>query len=149
MVQPLPVLHLTFILLTGLFASMSITAKASADEVGSNLARAFILEHEQTIRPLERAAALAWWNANISGRDDDFKAKEEAQNRLDAALSDHARFEKLKAIKAAKPVEPTLARQIDVLYLIYLEKQVDPEFLKQITAKANLIEKAFNGYRAA
>ena len=41
-----------------------------------------------------------------------------------------------------------MGRQIDVLYLIYLEKQVDPELLKQITAKANSIEKTFNGYRA-
>ena len=44
---------------------------------------------------------------------------------------------RLKAIKAAKLPEPHLARQIDVLYLLYLEKQVDPELLKQITAKAN------------
>ncbi len=42
----------------------------------------------------------------------------------------------------------SLARQIDVLYLLYLEKQVDPELLQQITAKANAIEKAFNAYRA-
>jgi peptidyl-dipeptidase A len=111
-------------------------------------ARAFIQVHEQSVRPLERAAALAWWNANVTGRDQDFKAKEEAQNRLDAALSDHARFDRLKAIKAAKPGDPRLARQVEVLYLQYLEKQVDPELLKQITAKANLIEKAFNAYRA-
>ena len=31
---------------------------------------------------------------------------------------------------------------------MYLEKQVDPELLRQITAKANAIEKAFNAYRA-
>jgi peptidyl-dipeptidase A len=42
-----------------------------------------------------------------------------------------------------------VARQIDLLYLQYLEKQVDPELLKQITAKANMVEKAFNGYRAS
>src|SRR5262249_17349240 len=41
-----------------------------------------------------------------------------------------------------------LRREIDVLYLMYLEKQVDPELLKKITAKANAIEKAFNVYRA-
>ena len=35
-----------------------------------------------------------------------------------------------------------------MLYLIYLEKQVDPDLLKRITAKANSIEKTFNGYRA-
>ena len=51
-------------------------------------ARAFIAEHEKTIRPLERQAALTWWNANVTGRDQDFQAKEEAQNRLDAALAD-------------------------------------------------------------
>jgi peptidyl-dipeptidase A len=48
----------------------------------------------------------------------------------------------------AKPADAKLARQIDVLYLIYLEKQVDPELLKLITAKADSIEKTFNGYRA-
>ena len=31
---------------------------------------------------------------------------------------------------------------------MYLEKQVDPELLKKITAKANAVEKAFNVYRA-
>ena len=41
-----------------------------------------------------------------------------------------------------------LARQIDVLYLQYLEKQVDPELLKKITAKANAVEQAFNVFRA-
>src|SRR5581483_9133960 len=41
-----------------------------------------------------------------------------------------------------------LARQIDLLYLQYLEKQVDPALLKQITAKSNAMEKAFNVYRA-
>src|SRR5262249_6884131 len=38
--------------------------------------------------------------------------------------------------------------EIDVLYRTYLEKQVDPELLKRITAKANEIEKQFNVYRA-
>ena len=35
-----------------------------------------------------------------------------------------------------------------MLYLQYLEKQVDPELLKKITAKANAVEQAFNVYRA-
>src|SRR5207237_1832798 len=41
-----------------------------------------------------------------------------------------------------------LARQIDVLYLQYLEKQVEPAVLKQIVAKSNAVEKAFNVFRA-
>src|SRR5436190_23911987 len=66
-------------------------------------AAAFVTTHEQTIRPLEHAVNLAWWNANVSGKDDDFKTKEEAQNKLDAALADPTRFRELKALKETKP----------------------------------------------
>src|SRR5262249_8199427 len=38
-------------------------------------ARRLIEEHEARVRPLEREAALAWWNANVSGKDEDFSAK--------------------------------------------------------------------------
>src|SRR4051812_25077115 len=111
-------------------------------------ARRFIEEHEARVRPLERAAALAWWDANVSGKDEDFAAKEASQNRLDAALADRGRFDELKALKAGKLDDPLLDRQVEVLYLAYLEKQVDPALLRKITAKANAIEKAFNVYRA-
>ena len=53
----------------------------SADE----LAKAFVARHEAEVRPLEKASSLAWWVANVSGKDADFAAKEQAQNRLDAA----------------------------------------------------------------
>ena len=93
-------------LFSGFLMSVSTSSVATTETAGPDDARAFIKEHERTVRPLEHAAALAWWNANVSGRDQDFKAKEDAQNRLDAALSDHAQFEKLKAIKAAKLDDP-------------------------------------------
>ena len=115
---------------------------------GDELARKFVQEHEAQVRPLEKALSLAWWQANTTGTDADFAAKVEAQNRFDEALSDRARFARLKAAREAKPRDPLLARQMEVLYLTYLEKQVDPELLKRITAKANAIEKAFNVYRA-
>jgi peptidyl-dipeptidase A len=111
-------------------------------------AREFIWTYETTVRPLEKAVALAWWEANVTGKDEAFQAKETAQNKLDEALSDRSRFEKLKSLREAKIENPILARQIEVLYLSHLEKQVDPELLKRITAKANAIEQAFNVFRA-
>ena len=120
----------------------------SADAQADALARAFVAEHEVTVRPLELAASLAWWNANVSGKDVDFQLKENAQNLLDGALADKERFQRLKAAREGGVTDPLLARQIDVLYLMYLEKQVDPALLRQITAKANAVEKAFNAYRA-
>ena len=50
-------------------------------------ARAFIVDHEASVRPLEIALNRAWWDASTSGKDEDFAGKEKAQNDLDAALS--------------------------------------------------------------
>lgn len=128
---------------------MAMTLTSTAQKTDSVArARQFIAAHESAIRPLEKTASVAWWNANVSGKDEDFKIKEEAQNKLDQALSDQARFAELKAIRSAKLRDPQLARQIDVLYLMYLEKQVNPELLRKMTAKANAIEKTFNTFRA-
>src|SRR5262245_52191786 len=109
---------------------------ARADE---SAAKAFIDDHVKRIRPLEIAGSRAWWDANITGKDEDFKKKEDAQNKIDAALAEKEPFEKVKALKKEKDAgsikDPLLARQIDLLYLQYLEKQVNPELLKKLTAK--------------
>ncbi|MEX0677478.1 MAG: M2 family metallopeptidase [Pirellulales bacterium] len=111
-------------------------------------ARAFAERYEAEVRPLEIALNLAWWQANTTGKDEDFAAKVAAENKYNEALSNRARFAELKTIKESTVKDPILARQIDVFYRIYLEKQVDPELLKRITSKANEIEQAFNVYRA-
>ncbi|MCX7664307.1 MAG: M2 family metallopeptidase [Gemmataceae bacterium] len=115
-------------------------------------AKKLISYHEKTIRPLEIAAAEAWWVANISGKDEDFAKKEQAQNKIDEALSNKETFAEIKAVKALKDKgeinDKLVARMVDLLYLMYLEKQVDPELLKKITAKANEVEKKFNVFRA-
>jgi peptidyl-dipeptidase A len=134
-----------------LFAMNHATPNAESREGGTDAevrARKFVADHEARVRPLERASALAWWNANVTGKDEDFQAKEDAQNALDDALADRDRFAELKALKGEKVADPVLAREVQVLYLMYLEKQVDPALLKKITAKANNVEKTFNAYRA-
>jgi peptidyl-dipeptidase A len=111
-------------------------------------ARAFIAAHEANIRPLEIATSLAWWKANTSGNDADFAAKEAAQNTLDQALADPVRFAELKALHESQLSDALVAREITVLYLQYLEKQVPTELLKKISARASAVEKAFNVFRA-
>jgi peptidyl-dipeptidase A len=111
-------------------------------------ARAFVAAHEARIRPLERRTALTWWTANVSGKDEDFRAKEAAQNELDAALGDRGRFAEVRALDRERIQDATLRRAIRVLHLQYLEKQVEPALLRQIVAKANAIEQAFNVFRA-
>jgi peptidyl-dipeptidase A len=47
----------------------------SAENDAASRAREFLAAHEAKVRALERTSALAWWNANISGKNEDFKAK--------------------------------------------------------------------------
>ena len=129
--------------------AMMTPMTSPASKEASERARRFVADHVARLKPLEREASLAWWNANITGKDEDFEKKIETQNRIDEALADPEKFRELKEIKESGQIdEPILAREINVLYLQYLEKQVDPALLKKIVAKANAVEKAFNVYRA-
>lgn len=138
------------LIVAGLF--LMITTPSQASPAVTDRAKKFIAGHESRIRPLDIASSEAWWIANISGKDEDFKKKEEAQNKIDEALANKEQFAELKAIKQLRDKgeidDKVVARAIDVLYLIYLEKQVDPTLLKKITAKANAVEQKFNVFRA-
>ena len=54
----------------------------------------------------------------------------------------------LKKLYEGKIADPLINRQIQLLYLQYLEKQVNPELLKKLTSKANAVEQGFNVFRA-
>ncbi len=122
------------------FASEEMTARA----------RKFVKDHESRLRPLDVAANRAWWDANTTGKAEDFARKIETQNRIDEALGKPKIFAELKALKENRQQidDVLLARAIDVLYLLYLEKQVDAVLLKKMVAKANAIEEKFNKFRA-
>jgi len=112
-------------------------------------AQKFIADYTARIRPLEIAANRAWWDANITGKDEDYKRKEEAQNKIDAALSDKDAFARVKVLKSNAGIDDPISRRaLDVIYLAYLEKQLDPAFLKKLTALSNAVEKKFSTFRA-
>jgi peptidyl-dipeptidase A len=139
------------VLLTGLTV-MIAPSNVQASPEATERAKKFMATHETRVRPLDVASGLAWWNANITGKDEDFKKKEEAQNKIDEALANKEQFAELKLIKQLRDKgeveDKVLARAIDVLYLMYLEKQVDPDLLKKISAKSNAVEQKFNVFRA-
>lgn len=138
-------------LLAALGAStlMIVSAGAQASGDWKSRAKAFVERHEAKLRPLETEVSRSWWLANTTGKDDAFARKQELETQLDLALSDADSFQELKAIHEARAKigDPKLSRQIEVLYLQYLSKQLDPELLKKIVEKANAVEQAFNVYR--
>ncbi len=123
------------------------TAAPEKDQATDARAKKFAAYYEATVRPLEIEANRLSWTANVTGRDADFQKKQAAEDKLDLCLADPKRFAELKAIKDAGVRDPLLARQIDVLYLEFLGRQVPSELLKKISARSNAVERDFNVYR--
>lgn len=119
----------------------------TADNDKNARAKRFVEYYESTVRPMEIEAAKLFWAANITGKEADYQKKQDAEEKLNVCLADPQKFAELKAIKEAAPADPLLARQIDVLYLGYLSKQVDHELLLKMLAKSNAAERAFNVFR--
>jgi peptidyl-dipeptidase A len=110
-------------------------------------ARKFIEYYEANVRPLEIEANRLSWVANVTGKEEDYLKKQAAEEKLDVCLSNSRNFALLKTIKEAGVRNPLLARQIAVLYLEFLGRQVPPELLQKISAKSNEVERTFNIYR--
>src|SRR6266446_2962471 len=109
------VLPVTFTLATLLIVCCPFAAVASPETTAR--ARKFLKAHEAKLRPLEIKASEAWWDANTTGKDEDFKRKEESQNKIDAALADPLAFAEVKSLRQQKAQidDPILARAMEVL----------------------------------
>ncbi|HUY35760.1 MAG TPA: M2 family metallopeptidase [Pirellulales bacterium] len=139
-------LRLGVTLMFALAMSASLNSGQAAEIEAT--AKQLVAEYERDFRPLEIETGRRWWDANVSGSDEAYRLKQEAENQLDQALADRDRFARLKRCDAAKLADPLLARQIRILYLQAVPKQVDHELLRQMVARANGIEKQFNVFRA-
>lgn len=108
----------------------------------------FLAEHEATVAPLERAANLAWWEAATTGKDEAYAKQAELQTKLETVYTDPKAFAYLKKLKEKGVVkDPKLARQLNILYLKYLGRQIDPKLLQQIIQAATAIEQKFATFR--
>jgi len=141
-------MHLPTSTLSIALIALAMTTITSQAEDNDARARRFVQQYEETVRPLEIDVNHRWWDANLSGKDADYRKKEEAETRLELKLANPKPFAELKAIRSQPVEDRLLARQIAVLHLQYLPRQVDPELLKQMLAISNRVEQTFNVYRA-
>src|SRR5437016_1668782 len=92
-------------------ALFSLPSLAMANPADTDKARQFLEAFTKQIRPLDIAANRAWWDANMTGKDEDFKRKEDAQNKIDAFLSDKKAFAEVKELKEKGDIDdPVLKR---------------------------------------
>jgi peptidyl-dipeptidase A len=134
-----------------LAVAMTLFARQSHSSGQENTAIAaaeFVKQYETNVVPVEIALSRAWWEANTTGSDEAFAAKEVLDKQMNELLASKEDFEELRTINAGTIADAELKRQIEILYLLYLGKQVDVTLLNRMSSKANDIEKTFNTFRA-
>jgi peptidyl-dipeptidase A len=139
----------TFLLIifsTILALLLSCTSKQEKME---NRMRKFISSYEAKIIPLYREANLASWNANVTGKDEDYARSEKASFALASVYTDSVAFAELKELKESGEVKDTLlARQLELIYNSYLGGQVDPALLQEQIRMETAIAKKYSNFRA-
>lgn len=111
--------------------------------------KAFVKKFEAKVIPLHKQAALAYFNATISGKEGDYTRAADFEVQLTRVFASKEDFETLKRIREANTLsDPVLRRQLDVLYLSYLEKQLEEGKLEEMIRLQNENEKKFSTFRA-
>ncbi len=110
---------------------------------------AFIKKFDAEVQPLSKESNLAYWNASISGKDEDWKKSEDLNIKLTKLFANKEDFALLKKIKESGSVkDEMLKRQMDVIYNEYLGNQVDTALLNSVIKMQTTIEKKFSNFRA-
>ncbi len=111
--------------------------------------RNFITNYEMRVKPLYKETNLAYWDASISGRTEDWSRAEEAQLKLTELHANKEDFAILKEIKSSGAVQDDLLkRQLNELYNSYLYNQADIVKLKEKIKLETEVEQKFSNFRA-
>ena len=133
--------------LMGCTQSPEQKVEASGKAEGSSV-NDFLKAETAKLKELEKAEGLAWFDAATKGGDEAFALSAAAEDALNNFLADAKRFAELKKWREdSGSYDAITKRQLEVLYLAMLGKQVPPELLSKITALQKEVEQAFNKHR--
>jgi len=132
-----------------IIASLLMFECTSKQEQSENRMKEFIAGYETIAVPLFREAALASWNANITGTPEEWAKSEKASFELAKIFTDTSSFAELKELKNSGFVKDSLlARQLELLYNAYLGGQIEPELLAQQIKMETEISQKYSNFRA-
>jgi peptidyl-dipeptidase A len=135
-------LVVTVLIISGFW---SCTSKQEKMEKRMN---AFISNYELKAIQLYKTSALASWNANISGTNEDYSRSEKASFEYAKIFTDSKSFAELKEIKESKAMkDPILVRQLELLYNSYLGGQVDTTLIAEQIRMETEISKKYANFR--
>ncbi len=110
----------------------------------------FLREVTEKIIPLTKEAHIAYFEASISGKPEDYQKASDLELKLSKIYSDKQAFNELKKFKEKNEIEDLfLKRQLDLIYNTYLSHQMDENLLEDIIKLSTKVEEKFATYRAS
>lgn len=109
----------------------------------------FIQNYENKVVKLSKEANEKYFQASISGKEDDYQTASELQTKLSKIYTNKDDFKKLKKIKENGNIsDPILKRELDIIYNDFAGHQYDEELLERIIKLSTEVEQKFATYRA-
>ena len=122
----------------------------SKQEKMENRMKEFISGYEAKMIPLYKEYQLASWEANVNGTDEAWARNEKASIDFISFFTDKNAFAELKELKESGMVkEPLLARQLELIYNMYLQGQIDTSLIAQQAKMETEINKKYSNFRAS
>jgi len=109
----------------------------------------FLVEYENKVVELSKQASLAYFDASISGKPEDYQKASELQLELSKIFSNKEDFEKLKKFRESEEInnEQVLKRQLELIYNAYAGNQFDEKLQEEIINLSTKVEEKFSTFR--
>ncbi len=131
-----------------IFAFLIMTACTSSTKRMENKASDFLRSLEKEIAPVYTEWNKSYFEATISGKDEDYSKVSENELAYSRILADKARFEQVKQYREEPAIKDSLIRrELDVLYNTMIRYQIDTLKLKKLIDAQVAIEKKFSTFR--
>lgn len=136
------------LVVAAVLAAAFVAPRGYAANAKEKALKDFIAAHVGKLKPLEKQANLAWWDAAVTGDPNAYDRSSALTLQIRKIYSDANDFAYLRQLKSSGQIkDKLLARQLTVLYNSYLANQIEPELLKQIVELGTEIEKNFSTFR--
>jgi len=111
--------------------------------------KAFIDSLEARVKPVESGAALAYFNAAVTGDPNEYERMSEMNIRLSRIYADTTLFAKLSSIRESGKVKDSLlSRQMMILYNTFIPNQVEEEKMEALIRAQTRLEQRYSSFRA-
>jgi hypothetical protein len=110
--------------------------------------QAFIDRHVSVVDPLRAQTNITMYKSEVTGAKEHFDKLKELRLAINGIYTNSSNFKFLKRMKDSGNVnDARLKRQLDKLYLAYMNSQMDEQLLTDIIELSTSITEKYNNYR--